>query len=264
MERLKHAIAIARETARQDLEQAGNATGNASPKSGVASASNVEEPKRNTWSLVIAMLLGLVAVIAFWTMRPDSGAASRPATEQPSPPSEPAAAPQVAIATPAQPVEMPPPTGVDTATPAGGAAPAVATEAISPEKPPELPLDEQVEAAVETWRQAWSARDMVAYLDAYSETFTPPNGESFEDWVASRYRNVGGRKSIDVRINNLQVEPVGDDRARVSFTQDYASGSYRETEQPKTLDMVRDASGRWRINGEWQGKPPPLPSTSAS
>ena len=99
---------------------------------------------------------------------------------------------------------------------------------------------------------------MATYLDAYSEAFKPSDGVSREDWIASRYRNVGGRKSIDVQIKRLQVQTRGDGRARVSFLQDYTSGSQRELGQGKTLDLVKDAGNRWRIVGEWLGEPPPL------
>lgn len=104
---------------------------------------------------------------------------------------------------------------------------------------------------------------MTAYLDAYGQAFTPPAGMSRKVWIASRYRNVGGRTSIDVQIKDLQVLILDDDRARVSFLQDYTSGTTRETAQPKTLDLVRDADDRWRIVGEWQGDPPPLVEAEA-
>ena len=264
MERLKSAIAVARESARQDLEQRENAARNASPNFDATMEPDFRPPQRNTRSLAIPLLLALVAAIVFWVLRPASGVASKDATEQTNVPSEPATATRAANANPAQTLEPAPLGSGEAAAPASAEVPAVAAEATSAEKPSGQTLNAQVEAAVEAWRQAWAARDMMTYLNAYSDTFTPANGESLEDWIAGRYRNVGGRVSIDVQIKNLQVVPTGDGRARVSFIQDYASGSYREKGQPKTLDMVRDTSGRWRINGEWQGKPPPLPSTGKS
>jgi len=127
-----------------------------------------------------------------------------------------------------------------------------------------VPLNDQVIAAVEAWRQAWSARDMTSYLGSYSASFVPQDGVSREDWIASRYRNVGGRKSIDVQIRRLLVTPDGDDRARASFLQDYTSGGFRELGQSKTLDLVKDADNRWRIVGEWQGDPPPAAGAGRS
>ncbi|WP_291010146.1 hypothetical protein [Hydrogenophaga sp.] len=133
-----------------------------------------------------------------------------------------------------------------------------AVSAPEPIKAPEVPLEDQVTRAVESWRQDWAARNMMAYLDHYGEAFTPADGASRRDWIASRYRNVGGRTSIEVQIKDLQVLPLEDDRVRVRFLQDYVSGHYRETAQPKTLELVRGPDDRWRIVGEWQGKAPAL------
>jgi ketosteroid isomerase-like protein len=118
-------------------------------------------------------------------------------------------------------------------------------------------LARQVEAAVEGWRQAWSSRDMVGYLAAYSESFVPADGTTREAWMSSRYRNVGGRDAIDVAVRDLKIESIDPVRARVSFVQDYVSGSYREMNRPKTLDLARSPEGRWRIIAEWQGKEKP-------
>jgi hypothetical protein len=139
-----------------------------------------------------------------------------------------------------------------------------AITAPEPPKAPEAPLADQVASAVETWRQDWAARNMMAYLDHYSEAFTPADGVSRGDWIASRYRNVGGRTSIEVQIKELQVIPLGDDRVRVGFLQDYAAGSYRETARPKTLELVRGPDDCWRIVGEWQGEPPALAASGDS
>ena len=139
-----------------------------------------------------------------------------------------------------------------------------AIKAPEPPKAPELPLADQVARAVESWRQDWSARNMMAYLDHYSEAFTPADGVSRRDWIASRYRNVGGRTSIEVQIKDLQVITLGHDRVRVGFLQDYAAGSYHEIAQPKTLELVRGPDDRWRIVGEWQGEPPALAASGNS
>ncbi|AOW14379.1 hypothetical protein LPB72_03445 [Hydrogenophaga crassostreae] len=197
---------------------------------------------------VLPVLLGLAAVVAYWAMSANPEAKQAGAAPEQ----------QVAmVASSPQPVEPAPPAEAVSATAVNTSEPAVAAVAAEPAKPL-LPLKDQVEAAVETWRQAWSKRDMKTYLGAYSEAFTPQAGMSRADWTASRYRNVGGRKSIDVQISDLQIEALGDDQARAHFLQDYTSGSTREKQLPKTLDLVRNADEQWRIVGEWQGDPPPF------
>lgn len=276
MERIKLAILKAKEGANQrQLEQPQAAVGSSPPLTGAEMAGSPDpwanharrhaKPKRRSWGLAVPLLLGLASVIGFWAVKSDPGTAPLTAAMQ----AEPAPAPKVVV-TPVQPVE--PTLLADThnaipASPASAAVPARAagTAAGTTERDhPPLPLNDEVVAAVEAWRQAWSTRDMLTYLGSYSDAFTPPDGMSRDDWIASRYRNVGGRTSIDVRVQRLLVLTRGEGRARVSFLQDYTSGNFRELRQPKTLDLVRDVDSRWRIVGEWLGDPPPAAAASKS
>jgi hypothetical protein len=255
MERLSIAISKARETSAQLRQgQPQTAMGGASPPPGAATAAGHADGKPWYLTLAVPLLLGLAAVMAFWAMRSGPGAMSESAAAQVEPPP----AQQVAmLTTPPPPLAKPvDPAGANSVVPVSAEVPAAAG-VIEPDKPP-VSVNDQVATAVEVWRQAWSTRDMNTYLGSYSEAFKPPAGLSREEWIASRYRNVGGRKSIDVQIKDLQVLTVEDGRARVRFLQDYTSDSFRETEQPKTLDLVRDADDQWRIAGEWQGNPPPF------
>lgn len=241
MERIKLAILQAKETAnRQRLEPSRAAMDRASSSNDAAMATSSErssnggrrrvEPQRRPRTVVVLLLLCVAAVLAFRALTPEPATAPKVAAMQ-------------AVAVSA------------TAPVAAAVAPAQATEPTEPEKL-SAPNDPVV-AAVEAWRQAWSKRDMVNYLNAYSEAFTPSEGGSREDWVASRHRNVGGRKAIDVQIKRLLVTTHGDGNARATFLQDYTSGGHRELGRPKTLDLVREADNQWRIVGEWQGDPPP-------
>lgn len=155
------------------------------------------------------------------------------------------------------------PPAVAPAAPTMGKFDPLASAAAPAEKAPVL-LEEQIKRMVERWRKDWSARNMAAYLDHYSTAFVPADGASRQAWVASRYRNVGGRRSIEVQIKGITVETVSENRARVRFLQDYASGSYRETDEPKTLDLANEAGERWRIVGEWQGEAPALSKAGKS
>lgn len=123
--------------------------------------------------------------------------------------------------------------------------------ASSPAIPPPDP-EAQLRELVESWRQAWSGRDTKAYLSFYGKAFQPAKGLSLDRWIASRHRNVGGKADIKVEINDLQLTIVDGQQARVTFLQDYSSGRYKETAQPKTLLLVREGDV-WRIVKEWQG-----------
>ncbi len=249
MERLKFAISKARDASTQlQLEQARAGADRAVPLSAATTAEHAQ-PVRRSWPLGTLVLLGLVAVTALWVMKSGLLAGPVPAGEKAdaSPPQQPTAIapPHTAEAVKAVNPETPAAVVSDAAPGASDSSP--------------VPADEQVKAAVEAWRTAWSTRNMTSYLAAYSKSFQPPADLSRADWIASRHRNVGGRKSIDVQIKALQILALDDRSARVSFLQDYTSGSIHEQEQPKTLDLVRDPDDRWRIVGEWQDDPPELP-----
>jgi hypothetical protein len=119
------------------------------------------------------------------------------------------------------------------------------------EKAPPDP-SQQLRGLVESWRQAWSDRDTESYLGFYGSAFEPGKGLSLSQWKASRYRNVGGKTDIQVQISDLQVSLMDERQARITFLQDYASGNYRESAQPKTLIVAREGDA-WRILKEWQG-----------
>lgn len=243
MERIKLAIERARESAVQ--RQDGNVGAGEPPPGGSSSVRSPASPprvahqaplaetqtRRLPLSAIGVLLAGLVLGAGYWLAnRSDARPAPAPAGLTASPSAGVAAAPVQPIAN--LPAPAPP----------------------APAEPSREMLTDQVQTAVEAWRQAWSARDMVAYLGAYSDTFVPSDGSTREAWLRGRYRNVGGRDAIDVTVRDLNIESVDASRARVSFVQDYVSGGLREMNRPKTLDLARADDGRWRIIAEWQGK----------
>lgn len=138
-------------------------------------------------------------------------------------------------------------------------APAAPAPVAEPQpSPPPAPVrsdEDQVRETLEAWRQAWSNRDSAAYLSHYSPDFAPPDGQKRSEWAAARRKNLASRTDISVQIHALQIERIAGDQMKLSFLQDYASGSYREKSQAKTLRMIRQDGG-WLIAGEWQGSPP--------
>lgn len=133
------------------------------------------------------------------------------------------------------------------------AAQAQATEhRAAPVATPPIADDSPVRSAAERWREAWSRRDVAAYLASYSQDFVPADGQPRDKWAEARRRNLMSRSDITVRISQLDAMPLSADSYRLVFLQDYRSGSFEERGQPKTLLMVREGKD-WRIAGEWQG-----------
>jgi tetratricopeptide (TPR) repeat protein len=129
------------------------------------------------------------------------------------------------------------------------AKPAVEVAQKAPEKP--LPVDAGAEVlkAVNGWAQAWSKRDVDAYLGYYAKDFQTPSGEPRADWEKARRTRIGAAKKIAVGVDSPKVTMSGANQATVAFRQAYQSDSFKAT-GGKTLVLVKGADGRWQIQQE--------------
>jgi tetratricopeptide (TPR) repeat protein len=154
---------------------------------------------------------------------------------------EPAAKPTAVASAPAAPKEP-------AAAPKAPEKPVVA--AIAPKAAGDANAD--VMNAVNDWAQAWSKRDVDAYLAHYAKDFKTPAGESRTEWEKTRRSRIAGAKSIQVAVDSAKVTMQGPDQASVSFQQTYRSDKLNSKNR-KTLDLVK-ADGRWLIREEKAGK----------
>jgi tetratricopeptide (TPR) repeat protein len=123
--------------------------------------------------------------------------------------------------------------------------------AAAPAKPASPPADPSAEVlkAVNGWAQAWSNRDVDAYLAYYAKDFQTPGGEARADWEKARRSRIGAAKSIRVGVDSPKVTMNGATQATVSFRQAYASDRFKATGN-KTLVLAKSAEGRWQIQQE--------------
>lgn len=119
-------------------------------------------------------------------------------------------------------------------------------EALKPSatKPQAEPQD--VLEAVAGWAQAWSRKDVDAYLGFYAKDFRTPQGRSRSDWEQLRRERLTAPKSIEVDIDIDRAVDRGDGKVSVTFRQDYRSDIFSGS-ATKTLLMGKSADGRWRI-----------------
>ena len=108
---------------------------------------------------------------------------------------------------------------------------------------------EAVSGAVYDWAQAWSSQNVGAYLASYDATFIPADGLSRGDWEAQRRSRIARPGAISVRVRDPQIDMLGDDRARVTFRQDYSSATYSDA-VTKVLDLRRRDGNTWKITSE--------------
>src|SRR5438132_1046036 len=122
------------------------------------------------------------------------------------------------------------------------------------EKPAPAPADASAEVikALNGWADAWSKKDVDAYLSYYAKDFQTPSGEARADWEKGRRARISGAKVISVVVSSPKVTMNGADQATVKFRQGYRSDSFKAA-GGKTLVMVKGADGRWQIQQEKSG-----------
>jgi len=98
------------------------------------------------------------------------------------------------------------------------------------------------------WADAWSRKDMRAYLGAYAHEFDTPKGMSRKAWEQEREQRIAGKGGkISVSFDTPQVT-INGDKATAKFRQHYkATGLSSST--TKTLVFVR-AGSKWLIKEE--------------
>ncbi len=112
--------------------------------------------------------------------------------------------------------------------------------------PTPAPANNNIESVINNWVQAWSKRDVNAYLAAYANDFTT-SGITRADWEAQRRDRITAPKTIDVQISDLKIDQQGD-TASATFRQAYRSDRLRST-VTKTLKLALQ-NGQWRITSE--------------
>ena len=100
------------------------------------------------------------------------------------------------------------------------------------------------------WADAWSSKDMSAYLASYSPNFDTPGSQPRKAWEEARRARIVGKSRISVKLSNLSVAVQGS-KATARFKQDYSADSLNVSSR-KTLDLAK-VSDRWVIVKESSG-----------
>lgn len=147
------------------------------------------------------------------------------------------------------PLHSPMPTSPALTAPTDASAPATSPTVAEPVLV--TAVEQQLRERVESWRKAWAARDIEAYLAHYSASFEAANGLSRLDWETNRRRILTRPATIVLNIHSLELRPMSADRWAVRFRQDYAAGSFVEKNLHKSLELQREGE-QWLIVSEQQ------------
>jgi len=177
---------------------------------------------------------------------PAPATAPAPAAPGTAKPAAPATATVVAATQGAAAVAAQPAKPAPAAAPAPTPAPVAA--APTPVKEATNPASEDVVRAGKAWADAWSRKDMKAYLGAYASDFDTPKGMSRKAWEQEREQRIAGKGGkIAVTVDN-PVVTINGDKATAKFRQHYKATGLSSTTS-KTLVLVRSGS-KWLIKEE--------------
>ena len=106
----------------------------------------------------------------------------------------------------------------------------------------------EVRTAVNSWANAWSAKDVDNYVKSYSAKFVPPNKLSRSNWQEQRRIRLSKPRYIKVILDNVRIEILSQDLALVRFVQTYQSDSYKDQVNKQLL--LNKVDGAWLISKE--------------
>ncbi len=99
--------------------------------------------------------------------------------------------------------------------------------------------------ALNRWSDAWSNQRVEEYLLFYHDDFQPVQNMNKQSWVKDRWSKISRPEWIQVIITAMEIDVLGEDRARVIFKQRYEASNYRDA-AIKTIQMVKTGT-QWKI-----------------
>ena len=164
----------------------------------------------------------------------------------------PAPAPAPVLAPVTAPIAAAAPTALAQAAPAPVAAAPAPTSAPATASPPAFsepaaPVRAAVIAALEQWRQAWSSKNVAAYVASYEPQYKL-TGLTHAEWQAQRADRIMRPASIRVAVSEIRMAQEGDGAVAVSFIQKYESPTFSES--GRKLLVFGDYNGQWLIREE--------------
>ncbi len=97
------------------------------------------------------------------------------------------------------------------------------------------------------WANAWSQQDFERYVTIYADNFKGFKN-SRRAWLKQRRSRIQNARSIEVKLKNIQIRSISEDKAIVDFEQQFKSDRYRDRVK-KRIIFQRDGN-QWKIISE--------------
>ena len=115
-------------------------------------------------------------------------------------------------------------------------------------KPSTVPAQKAIEDMISVWRKSWEGKNITAYLNCYSSTFKASMDKDHDKWKERRNARISEKKSISVKISNIEFTFKDANHAVTQFHQEYVSDIYSDLVE-KTMEW-ENINGRWLIVSE--------------
>lgn len=114
-------------------------------------------------------------------------------------------------------------------------------------KRPLLSSSEDIKIFISSWKKAWEDKDLEAYISFYDSQFRS-RGMDLEAWKTHREGLNRKYRSLKIDIRDLIVVQFSNDKARVSFKQDYRANGYHDFGLKKIF-LTKEGQ-HWKIKKE--------------
>jgi murein L,D-transpeptidase YafK len=104
-----------------------------------------------------------------------------------------------------------------------------------------------IKTLISNWRKAWQSKDLVKYMNSYSEDFFS-QGFNRAEWKIHKSNTIKKYSRIKVNISNLKIELTAPDEAKAYFVQEYYADEYNDKGK-KTIKLIKK-NGKWKIREE--------------
>lgn len=101
---------------------------------------------------------------------------------------------------------------------------------------------------VTRWAQAWSAQNVRAYIDFYTQNFSHGPNKTHTDWVNLRRQRLSAPSFIRVKAEQVTLKRLGPQSAIAQFIQDYRSNTINDSINKALVLVVENQ--QWKIAEE--------------
>lgn len=118
-------------------------------------------------------------------------------------------------------------------------------EPLADNVPPLMGLEVQLKSVLQAWAEAWSRKDLQAYVNGYVKGYRPDQTMSHAHWLKQREQRLRRPKWIKVQLDEMAFFELDKDRVAVQLRQSYQSNRYQDVGRKELLLQRQD--GQWKI-----------------